>query len=238
MTRKEALLTRKYELQNTLRTLRGEEPYNLAELTTGWRFREAVRDSREYSLKDDIEHLTKAIENQKAKNEVKAKTEAYFQTEEGIALKARLDEEKRVAAEEFHAHEADTISEIKKYVQDNLGKHWTVKFISDDALDLAVWDADKADFVFGQTIEIRYERHSYWKEGQEKFETNVGTTGCFDIEEQNPGDRARFYIDLGRFLGLDLRWLKNTLFNFHDQREAIRNRIRKANAQMENPLGL
>lgn len=33
MIRKETLLARKYELQNTLRVLRGEEPYDLAERT-------------------------------------------------------------------------------------------------------------------------------------------------------------------------------------------------------------
>ena len=238
MTRKETLLTQKYELQNELRALRGEELRDITLLTTGYRFYEAVKEAREYSLKQDIENLQKAIEKQKVENEKKTKSEAYFQTEEGIALKAELDAEKQAAADAFHAHENEALSEIKKFVQDNLGKHWTVKFLSDNSLDLAVWDADKADFVFGQTIEIRFEKHSYWNEGREKFETNVGTTGCFDINAQEPGDRARFYIDLGRFLGLDLRWLKKYLFDFADYREEIRNRIRKANARMENPLGL
>lgn len=81
MTRKETLLTQKYELQNQLRTLRGEEPRDIALLTSGWKFQQAVRDAREYSLKQEIAQLETAIANQKAENEKKAKTEAYFATE-------------------------------------------------------------------------------------------------------------------------------------------------------------
>ena len=75
MTRKETLLTQKYELQNQLRTLRGEEPRDIALLTSGWKFQQAVRDAREYSLKQEIAQLETAIANQKAENEKKAKTE-------------------------------------------------------------------------------------------------------------------------------------------------------------------
>ena len=89
MTRKETLLTQKYELQNTLRTLRGEEPRDITLLTTGWKFQQAVRDAREYSLKQEIAQLETAIANQKAENEKKAKTEAYFATEEGKAQEER-----------------------------------------------------------------------------------------------------------------------------------------------------
>ena len=238
MTRKETLLTRKYELQNELRVLRGEEPYDLAERTSGWRFRETVKDSREYSLKQDIENLEKSIERQKAANERNAKTAAYFATEEGAAIKARLEAEKKEAAAEFNNHENTRLAELNAWIKGLLGEYWAVKFLSDDAVDFGVWDADKADFVFGQTIEVRAEKRYYWNEGRERFETNVGSTGTFNVEERNPGDRARFYIDLGSFLSSDLSELKNFMFRFHDEREAIRDRVRSANAQLENPLGL
>ena len=69
MTRKETLLTQKYELQNQLRTLRGEETRDITLLTSGWKFQQAVRDAREYSLKQEIAQLETAIANQKAENE-------------------------------------------------------------------------------------------------------------------------------------------------------------------------
>ena len=240
MTRKETLLTRKYELQNELRILRGEQPYDLAERTTGWRFHEAVKESREYVLKQDIENLEKSIEKQKAANERAAATAAYFATPEGAAEKAQLETEKKDAAAAFNAHENERLSQLNAWIKNFLGEYWSVKFLSDDAVDFSIWDADKADFVFGQTIEIRCEKHYYFNHNSERFECNVGTTGCFNLEEQIPGDRARFYIDFGRFLtdGSKLTELKNFMFTFHDEREAIRDRVRNANARLDNPLGL
>ena len=76
MTRKETLLARKYELQNTLRVLRGEEPYDLAERTSDWKFRQTAKEEREYTLKADIERLEAAIAKQKVDNEKSAKTAA------------------------------------------------------------------------------------------------------------------------------------------------------------------
>ena len=61
MTRKETLLARKYELQNELRVLRGEQPYDLAERTSDWKFRQTAKEEREYTLKADIERLTALI---------------------------------------------------------------------------------------------------------------------------------------------------------------------------------
>ena len=238
MTRKETLLTRKYELQNELRILRGEQPYDLAERTSGWRFHEAVKESREYVLKQDIENLEKSIEKQKAANERAAATAAYFATPEGSAEKAQLETEKKEAAAAFNAHENANLASLNGWIKALLGGYWSVKFLSDDSVDFSIWDADKADFVFGQTIEIRCEKKYYWNEGRERFECNCGTTGCFDINAQEVGDRARFYIDFGKFLSSDLSELKNFMFRFHEEREAIRDRVRNANAKLENPLGL
>ena len=240
MTRKATLLLRKYELQNELRSLRGEQTIDLQKVTTDWRWRSEVSTSRELYLKQEIESLEKAIAAQKAKNDKDAATAAFFATEGGAEMKARLEAEKKEAAAEFNTHENAALEELKAWVKNFLGEHWTVKFLSDDAVDFAVWDADKADFVFGQNIEVRCEKHYYWNENKERFETNVGTTGSFDLTRQDAGSRGRFYIDLGRFPdnAQKLDELKNFMFRFHDEREAIRDRVRSANAQLENPLGI
>lgn len=240
MTRKENLLRTKLALQNELSALRGEALLDIEAYTSGWKFRKVLEDSRILYLEQEIESLKKSIAAQTEKNAKDAAKAAFFATEEGQALKARLDAQKAIEAGAFHEYENATIEELKAWVKNFLGEHWTVKFISDDALDLAVWDANKADFVFGQTIEIRFEKNCYWRNGAEKFETNIGTTGCFDLLDQNPGDRARFYMDFGKFLSdtHKLNWLKNRLFIFHESREAIGDRVRSINAQLENPLGL
>ena len=240
MTRKETLLTQKYELQNTLRTLRGEEPRDITLLTTGWKFQQAVRDAREYSLKQEIAQLETAIANQKAENEKKAKTEAYYATEEGAAHKAQLENEKEIQIGAYNEYSNNTLEAMKSWIQDFLGEHWTVKFMSDNCIEFAVWNAEAGKFAFGQEINVRAEKHDYLNSSKELFETNIGSTGSFGLTEQEVGDRARYYIDLGKFLSdtTKLAQLKNRMFLFAETLEDIRDCVRRLNAELENPLGL
>lgn len=238
MTRKENLLKRKYELQNELRNLRGEELYDIEVLTDGWRFRDNARKEREYRLKADIESLEKSIEKQKADNDKKGKTDAYYETVEGKVFKAQLVNQKDIEIGAFEEYENNMLEEFKIWIKGYLGSHWTVKRLYDHGIDFAIWDADKADFVFGQNIEIRCEKHHYWKDGAEQFETNIGTTGSFDILEQNIGDRALFYVDLGKFLldKIKLNELKEKMFLYSETLDMMRKRIREINNKLENPL--
>ena len=199
MIRKETLLTQKYELQNQLRTLRGEEPRDIALLTSGWKFQQAVRDAREYSLKQEIAQLETAIANQKAENEKNIQIGAY------------------------NEYSNNTLEEMKSWIKDFLGEHWTVKFMNDTCIEFAVWNAETGKFAFGQEIEVKAEQHYYFNDNKELFETNVGSTGSFNIEEQEIGDRARFYIDLGKFLSdpAKLARLKNRMFLFPETLEDI-----------------
>ena len=113
MTRKETLLTRKYELQNELRTLRGEQPYDLAERTSGWKYYQTAKEEREYTLKADIERLTAAIAKQKVDNEKSAKTAAYYATEEGAAHKAQLENEKTIQIGAYNEYSNNTLDLMK-----------------------------------------------------------------------------------------------------------------------------
>jgi hypothetical protein len=240
MTRKETLLARKYELQNELRILRGEEPYDLAERTSDWKFRQTAKEEREYTLKADIERLEAAIAKQKVDNERNAKTAAYYATEEGAAHKAQLENEKEIQIGAYNEYSNSTIEAMKSWIKEFLGEHWTVKFMSDNCIEFAVWNAETGKFAFGQEINIRAEKHDYLNNSKELFETNIGSTGSFGLTEQEVGDRARYYIDLGKFLSdtTKLAQLKNRMFLFAETLEDIRDCVRRLNAELENPLGL
>ena len=240
MTRKETLLTQKYELQNQLRALRGEELRDITLLTSGWKFQQAVKDAREYSLKQEIEQLETAIANQKEENEKKAKTEAYFATEEGAARKAQLEEQKIKEINNYNEYCNTSLEEMKAWIKEFLGQHWSVKFMTDTCIGFAVWNAETGKFAFGQEIEVNAEQHYFFNDNKELFETNVGSTGSFNIEEREVGDRARFYIDLGRFLSdtTKLAQLKNKMFLYAETLADIRDCVRRLNAELENPLGL
>lgn len=160
MTRKETLLARKYELLNEFRTLRGEEPYDLAERTSDWKFYQTAKEEREYSLKEDIECLTALIAKQKVDNERNAKTAAYYATEEGAAHKAQLENEKEIQIGAYNEYSNNTLEEMKSWIKDFLGEHWTVKFMSDNCIEFAVWNAETEKFAFGQDINVRAEKHT------------------------------------------------------------------------------
>ena len=233
-TRKEKLLAQIYELENQLRALRGEEP---KEPTNSF-YREAD-NAYEHDLKNRLARLPKIIEEQKAENDRKAKTEAYYATEEGAARKARLLEQKDLICRQYDATKACSEDMMKTWIKDFLGAHWTVRRMSKGRISFGIWDADKAQFVFGSEIEVDVERNR-WHDGDEEFSTNVGAMGSFDIMDTDPVSRARFYMDLGKFLSDKERLtnLKNFMYLYEDQLTAIADKAQALNAELINPLGL
>ena len=115
--------------------------------------------------------------------------------------------------------------ELNAWIKNLLGKHWTVSSMSYSHVCFSAFNADKKEFVFGQNIDIYFNNETDFEE--ERFECNIGTTGSFNPLSGNIGDRARFYIDFGRFLSSDLDWLKNFLLEFNKERWSIRDRISK-----------
>lgn len=236
MTRKEALLVKKYELQNELKTLRGEEPLNLQEMTSGWRFREAVNRARVNELEDDIERLECAIEGQQHENEIKAKTEAFYATREGAAYKASLEGQLKECYTTQETLAANFEARLNTLIQNCLGARWAVKSCHKDRVDFGVRTGE--DFIFGQDIEI-YAEKNYWDEG-ERFELNVGTTGSFKLECEDPNARRLYYIDLGTFLAdtVSLAAIKNTMFDYAEAVAQNRKNHRTLQTKLENPLSI
>lgn len=235
-TRKEALLARKIELQNRLAALKGEEPRQLET----WEFRREAKDAREYGLKDDIERLTKAIDKQIIENDRRAQTEAYYATEEGQARKAALEEKKEQLDMERISLNSVFYDMMKSWIRQFLGDHWTVRRCNKGNVSFQIFDAEKADYVFGSEIEVYADKNYYWNDNKERFETNVGTMGSFDLLDQEPGTRARFYMDLGKFLSDRERLsnLKSMMFLYEDRLVEIHNQMKANEAELENPLAL
>ena len=235
-TRKEALLAQKIELQNQLADLRGQEH---RELET-WEFRREAKDAREYGLKDDIERLKKAIDQQKVENERKAQTEAYYATEEGQARKAELLARKEQLEAEFRSLDTVLLSMLKTWIKDFLGDHWTVRRLNKGSVDFQIWDQEKQDYVFGSNIEVYADKHYYWSDDKERFETNIGAMGSFKLLDTDASTRARFYMDLGKFLSDKERLnnLKAMMFLYEDKIEELRQALEETAGQLRNPLGL
>ncbi len=241
MTHKETLLLENYRLTNELNTLRGRTDKNvdLDMIQNSSRFYKEAKESTVSGLTYSNDILRKAIESEKLEQERKAAVDAYYSTEEGQARKAALEQQKETAEkglEEFRAYNEDFFRGwIKKY----LGDYWTLRYLSDLCIEFAIIDPhDENKLVFGQTIEIRFEKRSW--EGRERFEVGVGTTGGFSILESEQGDRARFYIDLGRFLSNkeELEETKQLLFGYKDNLDRMYQNILNIRKELENPASL
>ena len=128
--------------------------------------------------------------------------------------------------------------ELQDYIRRTLGEYWTLENLGPTCVSFAIRKpGSEKETVFGQTIEIFYERNS-WFTCKDRFEVSVGSTGPFEALETAQGDRARFYIDLGRLLSdqQGLQALRERLFQHADKMNEIRRRIKAAQERKDNPF--
>lgn len=239
MTRKETLLLEHYRLVNELNTLRGdtENITDLYSLVNHWKFRDEAKSSTIYHLQTSNESLQKSIIRVKKEIEQKAATDAYFATEEGQLRKAALQKGKEDLLQVMTEYINQSEVSFNSWIKDFLGGYWKLYYLSDSRIEFAVVNPrDETKEVFGQSIEIYFEKH-YWGE-KERFDTNIGTTGGFDLLASDQGDRARFYIDLGKFLSDKprLEELRTMLFDYNDSLNEMREKLDKIESELENPL--
>lgn len=239
MTRKETLLLEKYRLFNELDTLRGntENLTDLDSLVNNWKFRDEAKNSTVYDLQSSNESLRRSIVRERMVIEQKAAAEAYFATEEGQARKASLLKSEEDLRQRMTEYMENREAFFNSWIKDFLGSYWTLYYLSDSRIEFAVTDpCDETKVVFAQSIEIYFDKN-YWGK-KERFETNVGTCGGFNLLASEQGDRARFYIDLGRFLSdkTRLEALRTMLYRYKDTLDQMREELQNIESELENPL--
>lgn len=236
MTRKETLLLRTYELRNAIRTAKGktDELYDLEALQNEYSFRRDAQRYKEYELKVRIEELEAGLESVKLEEAAKAEAARFFATEEGAARKAELEQQKAAAVAELENLEMAKLTGLDIIVKANLGNHWKVTHLSTTCCYISTMADGKE--VFGQGLEIMYDRKD-WFTGAPKFEVNVGSCGSFDMTKHEIGDRARFYMDLGRLLANQslLETLKKSLFDYAAEMERLYGILEGLNKKLANP---
>ena len=222
MTRKEILFRENITLWNEYNTLIGAATTDLDEYAQTYKYQKALKESRAFDLERANESLRQKIEKAKAEKERAAKVEAFYQTPEGIRLLSELDAQELAAIVEFKETDEAMRRELQDYIRRTLGEYWILE----------------KETVFGQTIEIFYERNS-WFTCKDRFEVSVGSTGPFEALETAQGDRARFYIDLGRLLSdqQGLQALRERLFQHAETMDQIRSRIKAIQDRKDNPFG-
>ena len=238
MTRKEILFREKITLWNEYHTLTGAATTDLDEYAQTYKYQKALKESRAFDLEQANESLRQKIEKAKAEKEHAAKVEAFYQTPEGIRLMAELDAQELAAIVEFKETDEAMRSELQGFIHRTLGDYWTLETFGPTCVSFAIAKpGEDKGTVFGQTIEIFYERNS-WFTGKDRFEVSVGSTGSFEALSANQGDRARFYIDLGKFLAdqQGLQQLRDRLYEHADKMDQIRARIKAVQDRKDNPF--
>ena len=240
MTRKEILFRENITLWNEYYTLTGSaNSTDLGEYEKTYRYQKALKESRAYDLQQANESLRHKIEVVKAKNEQAAKVEEFYQTPEGRTLMAELDAQELSAIVEFKETDEAMRRELQDYIRRTLGEYWVLENLGPTCVSFAIRKpGSEKERVFGQTIEIFYERNS-WFTCKDRFEVSVGSTGPFEALETEQGDRARFYIDLGRLLSdqQGLQALRERLFQHAEKMDQIRSRIKAIQDRKDNPFG-
>ena len=238
MTRKEILFRENITLWNEYNTLIGAATTDLDEYAQTYKYQKALKESRAFDLEQANESLRQKIEKAKAEKEHAAKVEAFYQTPEGIRLMAELDAQELAAIVEFKETDEAMRSELQGFIHRTLGDYWTLETFGPTCVSFAIAKpGEDKGTVFGQTIEIFYERNS-WFTGKDRFEVSVGSTGSFEALSANQGDRARFYIDLGKFLAdqQGLQQLRDRLYEHADKMDQIRARIKAVQDRKDNPF--
>ena len=238
MTRKEILFRENITIWNEYHTLIGAATTDLDEYSQTYKYQKALKESRAFDLEQANESLRQKIAKAKAEQERASKVEAFYQTPEGIRLMAELDSEELTAIVEFKETDEAMRSEQQDYIHRTLGDYWTLENLGPTCVSFAISKpGNPKEMVFGQTIEIFYERNS-WFTGKDRFEVSVGSTGSFEALETAQGDRARFYIDLGRLLAdqRGLQALRERLFRHAEKMNEIRTRIKAVQERKDNPF--
>ncbi len=238
MATKADLLLQTYTLRYEIATVKGEAENLLTpdQFQNTYRFYDQLKKSRVYDLQQDVEMLTKALESAKAKKAASEARAAYFSTPEGQAFKAEKEAAIEAEMQNYKTTCMAKLTALEVLLKANLGNHWQVQNLSTTCCAFGIKKDGK--FVFGQTVEIYYERRCWLDDNKERFEISVGSTGSFDLCKNEVGDRARFYMDFGRLLSDTalLNDLKNMLFDYADTMEAIHDRLEKLQKSLENPL--
>ena len=161
MTRKEILFRENITLWNEYNTLTGAATTDLDEYVQTYKYQKALKESRAFDLESANESLRQKIEKAKAEKERAAKVEEFYQTPEGIRLLSELDAQELAAIVEFKETDETMRRELQDYIRRTLGEYWILENLGPTCVSFAIRKpgSDK-ETVFGQTIEIFYERNS------------------------------------------------------------------------------
>lgn len=163
-----------------------------------WRDEEIYNRMTKSDLAIVLSATAKCYENDLLKKEVDVQREAYLATPEGQAEYKRAEKLLEEAREIFKAKLLNLLLPLDNATKALLGNNWgpVENSICGNGIDITMLDT-VGEPIFGS--EIRFYYSTLFKK-KPSLKMNIGTTGSFDVEG---GDRAKFYIGVGKILSED-----------------------------------
>lgn len=243
MTRKENLLKEVYLLKNRIAQIDGTAQTDVEQIARTGKFACEAKNARVSDLEFRIDTLKGQYRKAVEKKEREERNASYFATPEGAARKQTIEKEIDAARQEWDRSERRLVADMEERIRQTLGEQWGVSRYTKGCLVIGVIDPEKStteqrEFFFGQTIAISYDMRP-WGEGQERFETNVGTCGsCSMTGGRTVGERAFFYVGIGKlFADQELvEYLRTTIRDAAESFDKAVEKVCGLEAELQNPL--
>jgi hypothetical protein len=240
--KKEELARAIFEQHNRINELNGKQVIAIDSPLAKHKIWESCKLGKA-QLEHELEELKRSYDALVAKNKHQAKVAAYYATPEGAVIKAETEKAMDRKAKEWDKLDKATRERLDKSIHSILGKNWGIARYKKGYVEIGVIDAGKStqerrEFFFGQTIDIRYEER-HWLDKREILECNCGSCGGFSMEGGTTvGERAMFYIGIGRLFGdaLFVAELKAILKEASQKTDRISGEYNDLHNKLANPF--
>lgn len=241
--KKEDIAIEIYKVQNQINELAGKPLADLTDARMKGKMYEEARRSSKTDLERRLTNIQEQLERTRKSAAYEKRVTAFYATPGGIEHKAQAEEAKAKLISEWQKYERTTVDLIENRIQNDLGGHWGVSRFNKGFLEIGVINAekptaDRREFYFGQTIDIRYQEKK-WGVGTEEFESGCCSCGSFDVAGGGTiGERAMFYVGIGRLYGNPelVTFLKESLRDSARQIEAMSEELEALRRMLSHPV--
>lgn len=219
MTPKEKIYAQTIDIKNEERAILGLVPIDKEKsLANGY--------ARNHTIKELEEDL--AIAQQRlAATRHKAETDAFFNTEAGIAFKEELEAKRESLMAAYEDCKTATLRWLREYLDKTVGGEWKIRSFCNTGFTLQMCDENEKS-LFGHDIDYHYSSF------EDKFEMNYGSFGSFD-PTASPY-RSAYLKGMATLADpVIAKDMKKTLMDYSKQCEKIRDEEYNIKKQLQNP---
>lgn len=230
---KESVYRELARYENEMNEIMGHPPVHTEDSIQTWLHKHSPKMSLQ-GIRDIRDGILGHLEALKREMSKKARIAAFKETEKGRNF-YKVHEDMRNGLIDASSHQRiKAQNDISDMLRPIIGD-WNVQLhIGRTSASIKVWEQIDGRDTFGSSFLITLEQ-TY---GGLRYETNIGSTGSFDVLDDAAGSRALFYIKVGALLSdkATLQMVKEKMLKVIESMNKIRSRIDEENRLLENPF--